>query len=103
MDKENTAVQIQVVEVIMGRKINWDSSLSEPLEDRLDDVQNAIAAGCQAVSRSLDNLPDAEGWTLGEVSASFGITLGAKTGVILSKTSDSSTFEVTVKYQQTIS
>jgi len=92
-------VQIQVVEMESGREINWSSNLSESLESRLEDIRSAIASGCNAVSHSLASLPAAEGWKLGEVSASFGITLSAEAGVILTKASASSTFEVTVKYQ----
>lgn len=98
-DSNVKSVQIQVVEIEPGREISWGTNLAESLDDRLDDIRNAITTGCGAVANSLVSLPAADGWELDEVSATFGITLSAEAGVILTKASASSTFEVTVKYQ----
>jgi hypothetical protein len=50
------------------------------------------------VAKSLQSLAAPEGWRLGEVSASFGITLTAEAGVIVSKASAGATFEVSVTF-----
>ena len=50
------------------------------------------------MAKSLQSLTAPEGWRLGEVSASFGITLTAEAGVIVSKASAAATFEVSVKF-----
>jgi hypothetical protein len=92
-------VLVQVVEVEGRREIGWGANLAEQLAGRLEDVRTAIAAGAKAVAGSLEGLPAAHGWQLGEVSASFGVTLTAEAGVILSKASAGATFEVTVTYQ----
>ena len=95
------SVLVQVVEVEEGREIGWGSNLAEQLEERLEDVRTAITAGAKAIADSLGGLPAAHGWRLGEVSASFGVTLSAEAGIaILSKASAGATFEVTVTYQQ---
>jgi Trypsin-co-occurring domain 1 len=94
-------VLVQVVPVEEGREIGWGASVAEQLGDRLDDIRRAIAAGAKAVADSLPGLPGAEGWQLGEVEASFGVTLTAEAGVILSKASAGATFEVKVLYQRT--
>ena len=45
------------------------------------------------MASSLTGLPVAETWQVKEVSASFGITLAAEAGVLLSKASAEATFE----------
>lgn len=97
---ESHPVLVQVVEVRAGREIGWGTNLVDTLRNRLDDIRTAIAAGAETVAESLHKLPSAEGWSLGEVSASFGITLAAESGVILSKASGEATFEVTVTFKR---
>lgn len=93
-------VLVQVVELQSGREIGWGANVAEQLTDRLDDIHSAISAGAQAVAQSLEGLNSPAGWQLSEVSAAFGITLTAEAGVILSKASAETTFEVTVTYQR---
>jgi hypothetical protein len=99
-DTESRQVLIQVVEVEQGREIGWGTNLAERLGDRADDVRRAITTGGEVVANSLAELRAIEGWRLGEVSASFGVTLTAEAGAILSKASAEATFEVTVTYQR---
>jgi hypothetical protein len=99
-DMGSESVLVQVVELEGGREIGWGANLAEQLGERLADIRTAIAAGAKAVADSLEGLPAAHGWRLGEVSASFGVTLTAEAGVILSKASAGATFEVSVTYQQ---
>jgi hypothetical protein len=96
-------VWVQVVDVDMAtdREITFGKNLTEGLENRQDDIRDAIEAGSEMVAKSLGSLPSPEGWRLGEVSASFGITLTAEAGVIVSKASAGATFEVTVTFTRT--
>ena len=80
------------------REITFGKNLAEGLADRQDDIRNAIEAGSESVANSLKSLPSPEGWRLGEVSASFGITLTAEAGVIVSKASAGATLECRVKF-----
>jgi hypothetical protein len=82
-----------------GREIGFGANVAERLEARLDDIRRAIASGATAVAESLGGLPSAQGWQLDEVSASFGITLTAEAGALLSKASAGATFDVTVTYR----
>jgi hypothetical protein len=82
-----------------GREIGFGANVAERLEGRLDDIRRAIASGATAVAESLGGLPSAQGWHLDEVSASFGITLTAEAGALLSKASAGATFDVTVTYK----
>ena len=76
------------------------SSAVEAFRDRLSDVREAVVSGTRAVADSLPGLPSADGWRLGEVPGSFGISLAAEGGVILTKASAAVTFEVTVTFQR---
>ena len=92
-------VLVQVVPVGEGRTIGWGKSTAEQLQNRLEDINLAIKEGAKAVADSLEGLPSAKGWRLGEVSAKFGSTLTAQAGVILSSASAGATFEVTVLFK----
>jgi Trypsin-co-occurring domain 1 len=94
-------ILVQVVELRQGREIRQLSNVGELLLSRTKDIQQAIVAGSQTVAGSLGSLTGAAGWNLGEVTASFGVTLAAEAGVILSKASAGATFDVTVKYRWT--
>ena len=97
---ESGPVLVQVVDVRGGRQIGLRDNLAEQLGDRTEDIRRAIAVGSRAVADSLPGLPGAQGWRMREVSASFGVTLTAEAGAILSKASAGATFEVTVTYQR---
>ena len=91
---------VTVVELHGGRRISWGDGLTERLGHRVDDVRRAVVDGVQAVSSSLADLATVDGWRPAEVSASFGITLTAESGVVLTKASAEATFEVTVVFRR---
>jgi len=93
-------VLVQVVEVHAGREIARAPQVAELLRDRVDEIRDAIVTGAQTIAGTLRELDAAPGWKLDEVSASFGLTLAAEAGVILSKASASAAFDVTVKFQR---
>lgn len=93
-------VLIQVVDMQEGREIAWGGNVAARLGERLDDVNRAITAGTRAVAAGLTDLPATGQWQVNEVSASFGITLTAEAGVLLSKAGAEATFEVTVTFQR---
>ena len=92
-------VLVQVVPVESGREIKWGSNKVQSIADRLEDIKAAIASGSAAVANSLETLPHPSGWRVSEVSGSFGLSLVAEAGVILTKASAEATFEVTVTFQ----
>ena len=91
---------VQVVEIRAGREIANISQLAEQVRNRVDDIRQAIVAGAQTIASTLGELDSPHGWILDEVSASFGLTLAAEAGVILSKASAGAAFDVTVKFQR---
>jgi len=95
-------VYVPVVEIAdAGREIGWGSNVSEMLKARLDDIRDAIYAGAASVSTGLTDLPVVGDWHVTTVEASFGITLAAEAGVILSKASTEATFDVTITFSRT--
>jgi hypothetical protein len=99
-EEAETVVSVQVVPITGGRQIAWGSSAVDKLERRLDDLKDAIAAGGKAIAESLPSLSTTPGWQVKEVSGSFGVTLTAEAGVILSKASAEATLEVSVTFER---
>jgi hypothetical protein len=54
----------------------------------------------QAPEVLIQVVPGVQGWRLDNVSASFGVTLTAEAGALLSKASAGATFDVTVTYKR---
>lgn len=99
-DIDEQPVLVQVVEAEQGRQISWGSNAADKLGDRMDDVRKAIAQGTKAVANGLSDLSVGDGWEIGEVSATFGITLTAEAGVLISRAGAEATFEVSVTFQR---
>jgi Trypsin-co-occurring domain 1 len=99
-DAVEEQVFVPVVEVRSGREIGWGTNVSESLRARVPDIHAAIQAGAESIAASLGSLPTVQQWSASEVSASFGITLAAEAGVILSKASTEATFEVTITFNR---
>ena len=99
-DIDSDRVLVQVVELDQRRQIGWGTNVAERLVDRADDVRHAITRGGEVVASSVAELQAIEGWRLGQVSATFAVTLTAEAGAIVSKASAEATFEVTVTFQR---
>jgi hypothetical protein len=97
-DSEFSSVLVSVVDVSREGEIGFGSAVAQRLQDRLGDIRQAIVSGSEAVAAGLPGLPGAAGWSLSKVSASFGITLTAEAGVVLSKASTEATFEVAIEF-----
>jgi hypothetical protein len=87
MGPERVLVQVVDVDLAGDREITFGKNLADELSHREGEIRGAIEAGSESVGKSLKSLAAPEGWRLGEVSASFGITLTAEAGVIVSKAS----------------
>ncbi len=99
---EHRQVVVQVVALDDGgRQIGWGSNVAETLTSRLEDVRAAIVSGAGAIAEGLPGLPAALGWQVKEVTGTFGLSLAAEAGVIISKASTEATFEVSVTFERT--
>lgn len=98
---QDSVVLVEVLaDVDDQRQINWGANVAERLEGRIDDIRRAVMNGTAAIAESLPAVPVAEGWRLSEVSASFGVSLTAEAGVIISKAEAGATFEVSVAFKR---
>lgn len=84
-----------------GREIGWRQNRAERLEARAKDIRAGVETAARMVTDSITTLPEPEAWTLCEVTASFGITLTAEAGVLISKVAAGATFEVSFTYRPT--
>jgi hypothetical protein len=91
-------IWVPVVDVSSGREIGWSSNIAETLNKRHSEIQEAIATGTELVASSLSKLPSPDYWRVEEVEGTFGITLAAEAGVILSKASAEAALEVKVTF-----
>lgn len=94
-------VLVQIVETDGGREIAWGGNVTDRLRDRIDELRAAVVAGAQVVNADLDQLPEQPNWRVSELSATFGVTLTADAGVLLSRAGAQATFEVTVTFSRT--
>lgn len=99
-EPSSSQVYVQVVELDPGREIGWGSSVAQQLQDRAADIERGITAASETIAASLGSLAAVEGWELEEVSASFGVTLTAEAGVIVSKASAGATFDVSFGFKR---
>lgn len=95
-DARRDSVVVQAVHVASGREISWSDTLVQRLEDRVDDIREAIVAGAQAVAADAERMTLTNGWQVDEISATFGVTLTADARVLVSRAGAEATFEVTV-------
>ena len=93
-------VLVQVIEAEPGQEITWGADAVERLADRVDDVRDAIASAFATVSAGLTDLEAPSDWEIGTISATFGVTLSAETGVIVSKASLGATLDVTITFRK---
>ncbi len=93
-------VLIQVVPE-EGREIGWGQNRAERLEARAEDIRRGVETAARMVTESITALPEPEAWKLGEVTASFGLTLTAEAGVLISKVAAGATFEVSLTFKPT--
>ncbi|MCA2227569.1 CU044_2847 family protein [Nonomuraea aurantiaca] len=83
-----------------GREIGWGSNFAEPFKERSKDVARAVEQGAQAIAAAVGAIPQVTGWLLDELEATFGVTLTAEAGAILTRGSAGATFEVTLTYRR---
>jgi hypothetical protein len=93
------AILVQVTtDAADRRQIRWDVNVAEHLENRIDDIKRSISAAALAIADSLPEKVENPGWKAKEVSATFGISLTAGAGAIISKAEAGATLEVSVSF-----
>jgi hypothetical protein len=99
---EAPVVRVETVEVNGhgARQISSRVRQSANLADRSDELQAAIIQASAIAQDSLAQVPQQHGWSVRSMEVSFGITLAAEAGVILSKASAEPSFEVTLTVER---
>ena len=73
---------------------------SAALSERSEDVRAAIVQASEIAQRSVAEVPRRDGWSVRTMEITFGLTLAAEAGVILSKASAEASFEITLTVER---
>jgi hypothetical protein len=83
-----------------SRQISTRTRSTTALAERAAEVEEAIVQASAIAQRSLDQVPERHGWRVTTMDITFGLTLAAEAGVILSKASAEASFEVTLTVER---
>jgi hypothetical protein len=93
-------VLVELVDCNPNGEIGWRASSMGTLTDRLTEIRAAIRNAAETVAESLSDTAVPAGWSMAELSASFGLSLAAEGGVIVTKATAGTTFDVTVTFRR---
>ncbi|MEU7606694.1 CU044_2847 family protein [Streptomyces sp. NPDC041003] len=93
-----TEVRVETValDATGSRQISSRTRTSASLGDRAEELEAAIVQASAIAQGSLSQVPRRDGWQVSSMQVTFGLTLAAEAGVILSKASAEASFEVTL-------
>ncbi len=83
-----------------GRQISAADRTSSLLEERRGEIEAGIAGAADIVRTSMASVEQQDGWQVSSVEATFGITLSAEAGVIITKASAEASLEVTMTIER---
>ncbi|WP_030682960.1 CU044_2847 family protein [Streptomyces sp. NRRL B-1347] len=93
-------VETAVVDAAGNRQIASRARATSPLADRAAELEEAIVQASAIAQESLAQVPPRDGWQVASMAVTFGLTLAAEAGVILSKASAEASFEVTLTVER---
>lgn len=93
-------VETVALDAAGSRQIAARTRTSEVLEGRAAEVEEAIVQASAIAQQSLAQVPERDGWQVTSMEVTFGLTLAAEAGVILSKASAEASFEVTLTVER---
>jgi len=79
-----------------SRQIGPKSRSTTPLSERREDIQAAIQEASSLVQQAAAKAEETAGWRITTLEATFGLTLTAEAGIIVSKASAEASFEVKI-------
>ncbi|RPF39301.1 CU044_2847 family protein [Streptomyces sp. TLI_185] len=99
----SSSVLIETVQVDSrgARQISSRTRTASPLGERSGEVREAIQQATALAQDALDQVPERRGWAVTGMEVSFGLTLAAEAGVILTKASAEASLEVTLTVERT--
>ncbi|MHA4818957.1 CU044_2847 family protein [Streptomyces aculeolatus] len=97
-------VRVETVSLDAGgdRQIGRRTRSTAALEQRGDEIEEAIVQASAIAQQSLARVPARDGWRVSAMEVTFGVTLAAEAGVILSKASAEASFEVTLTVERAL-
>jgi dihydroxyacetone kinase len=84
-----------------NRQIAARARATSSLDERATEIEEAIVQASSIAQQSLAQVPERDGWKVTSLNVTFGLTLAAEAGVILSKASAEASFEVTLTVERT--
>ncbi|NUR00196.1 MAG: hypothetical protein HOY79_27790 [Streptomyces sp.] len=94
-------VETVALDATGNRQIASRNRPTATLGERAAEIEEAIVQASAIAQRSLDQVPERAGWQVKSLDVTFGLTLAAEAGVILSKASAEASFEVTLTVERT--
>ncbi|MFH8791637.1 CU044_2847 family protein [Streptomyces sp. NPDC017941] len=94
-------VETVALDATGSRQISSRIRTSSALGDRAEELEEAIVQASSIAQQSLAQVPRKNGWEVSSMEVTFGLTLAAEAGVILSKASAEASFEVTLTVERT--
>ncbi|GAA3834949.1 hypothetical protein GCM10022403_079660 [Streptomyces coacervatus] len=98
----NIRVETVALDAAGMRQIASRARPTAALGERAAEIEEAIVQASAIAQRSLDQVPERAGWQVKSLDVTFGLTLAAEAGVILSKASAEASFEVTLTVERTL-
>ncbi|MFD3377734.1 MULTISPECIES: CU044_2847 family protein [unclassified Streptomyces] len=94
-------VETVALDAAGNRQIASRTRATSSLGERAAEIEEAIVQASAIAQQSLEQVPQREGWQVTSLDVTFGLTLAAEAGVILSKASAEASFEVTLTVERT--
>ncbi|KUF14885.1 MULTISPECIES: CU044_2847 family protein [Streptomyces] len=94
-------VETVALDAVGTRQIASRTRATTLLDDRSAELEEAIVQASAIAQDSLAQVPARGGWQVSGMQVTFGLTLAAEAGVILSKASAEASFEVTLTVERT--
>ncbi|GLW93211.1 CU044_2847 family protein [Actinokineospora globicatena] len=101
-DFAEPVVRVETVEFDRAgnRQISASKRTASLLVERRAEIEAGIAQTADVVRASMAATEVADGWRVTSVAATFGITLSAEAGVVITKASAEASFEVTMTIER---
>lgn len=98
----DAAVRVETVTLDRtgSRQIRSKDRSTESLAGRREEIQAAIEQASSILQDAAAASPEAEGWRVTTLEATFGLTIAAEAGIVVSKASAEASFEVTITIER---
>ena len=99
----DSLVRVETVELDSqgSRQIRARNRGTASLQERSAELEEAIVSASGIAQSSLARLQERNGWCVSSLEVTFGVTLAAEAGVILSKASAEASFEIVITVERT--